>query len=343
MPAELLRAIERSPGLRDFRLEAGASRPGSDLWRARAVVEGRPRRLVVKVIRFLRPEDESVRAHAARAQAEFDTLRRLRRDLQPWPDLRVPEPIMCLPEHRALILEEVGGETLKHLVLRQAQRPGSAQGWRRITDGFRAAGRWLGVIQSLEQGPRERLDLEGMLAYDEVRLQRLVALGCLRPRLADGVRAESRRLRDRLLDGPALDSVFVHGDFCPSNMLLDGDTLVVLDFTMVERGSTHQDLTYCFEYLERFMNRLLDRPFIRRRVIRELQAALLDGYRERMPISDPLFRLHQIRHHLNYLVNMHEPALGPRRWVARFDRWRARRGLEAWLDGRGASPAGARP
>jgi len=340
MPAELRDAIERGAGIRNLRVESGMVRPGSSLWRVIAEMAGRPRRLVVKVTRHLRPEDEAVRSRAARVRVEFETLGRLRGELAPWPELRVPEPILCLPEHQAVVLEEVGGETLHSLVLGRARGMAGPAGWARVARAFRAAGRWLGVVQSVGPRPRGRFDLESLRDYDEVRLGWLLELGCLSPRLADRVREESARLRDLVPQGTGRESVFAHGDFCPGNILVDGQAIVVLDFTMAECGSIHQDLAYCFEYLERFLDRILDRPLIRRRRIRELQNALLEGYRERMPFCEPLFRLNQIRHHLNYLVNMHAPVGGLRGWVARFDRWRARRGLEMRLDRSAFSAAG---
>lgn len=343
MPDSLLHALASGAGIQGLRILGRIERPGSQVWRGRGEIQGRPRDLVVKVLRSLRPEDEAACPRRERVGREFEALRTLHRALAPWPDLSVPEPVACLPEHLALVLEARRGETLSSLILRRARSFSRRSDWEDITRGFRAAGNWLARVQDLSRERRDCLNPDDLAAYNEVRLRRLAAMGCLSRALAARVREETERLCRAIREGHERAVTLAHGDFCPGNILLDGGTVVVLDFTMVGRGSVLEDLTYCYEHIERFLSRSVDRPLFRRPVIRRLQNALLEGYRPGMDIASPLFRLNQMRHHLNYLVNLHEPTRGLRRIVRRLDVLRGLWGLEAWLQGRGVSPAGARP
>jgi len=339
IPPELLRAMVSHGDIGNLEVLASIERPGSLLWRARTLDRKPRRELVVKLTRFLRAEDVGEGAPPDRIRREYEALRQLRQVLSPWKELSVPEPIACFPEHSALIMEAVEGQTLKQLILRSARRLAVPAGWKRVDESLRLAGRWLAKVQALIRDPRERLDLDGLLAYNEWRLRRLLDLGLMDSALAGSVRREADRLCRLVPPGEEQAVVFAHGDFCPANMMVGERSLVVLDFTMVERGFAHQDLTYCYEHLERLLNRFADRPFMRRATIRSLQENLLEGYVSEASLSPPLFRLGQLRHHLNYIVNLQEPEAGLRRLLRRIETRRTLRGLRSWIEGRVPSPA----
>ncbi len=333
-PLEVIRAVEGAGAIRGLKIVSAVPRPASTVWRAVGEVAGRPRRLIVKRMDRLRPEDEAAAGAEERVRKEFETLRWLRRELAGCPGLGVPEPVACLPEERILVLVEEEGDTLQQLVLRDGGRdPGRAE------RACREAGRWLVAFQEAGSGGGAPLDLDGLLAYNEWRLGRLLERGTIVGSLAEEVRRHSRALASRVAGAR---QVLVHGDYGPSNILFRDGALVVLDFAMVERGPAVQDLTYCHEHLERFLRRAPGRGRPRRGRIRRLQRALLEGYAPGLGPADPLFRLGQLRHHLNYLVNLHEPVRGARRLAQRAEIWLGVRGLRRWLEGRGVSPVTAR-
>jgi Ser/Thr protein kinase RdoA (MazF antagonist) len=338
LPEELCQAIRAGAGLADLRVRETIRRPGSVLWRVDAEDRsGRTRGLIVKLGTRQRAEDALAGRLVDRARREFETLAWLHRTLPRDRGISVPEPLLCLDDRPGLVLVECPGQTLGALVLGARRSPHAAA---RLVAAFDKVGRAAALIQEQGGALDEPLDLEHLLAYDELRLARLERTKSIAPALAAALRAESRRLVGLVPEGEARQAVVTHGDLCPGNILLDGESIVLLDFAMVGRGSIYQDLSYCHEHLERTLVRHRGRP--PRALIRRLQAALLAGFSPSAAIDDPLFRLGQIRHHLNFLVNTHEPSTGLRRIVRRFDRARGLWGLRRWLAGRGVSPVGAR-
>jgi Ser/Thr protein kinase RdoA (MazF antagonist) len=307
-------------------------RPGSTVWR----VDAGERRLIVKVSRFLRAEDEQQASKRERIQREFKALAWLHEALPADGGIRVPEPLLCLPDQLALVMEERPGRTLQQWIL----APRADEGPERLARAFRTAGSAIARMQQLGARSEQPLDLDGLLAYNEWRLERLEKLGSISPRLAASVRAASERWSGELRSGGEQPACVTHGDFCPGNLLMDGETLYLLDFAMIGTGSIYHDLTYCHEHLERYLVRHRNRAA--RELIRQLQSSLLAGHSAEARADSPLFRLGQLRHHLNFLVNSHEPARGIRRLVRRFDRARGLRNLSRWLEGRGVSPVSAR-
>ena len=141
--------------------------------------------------------------------------------------------------------------------------------------------------------------------FSPASIMRLVEL-VYAPDTAEETIQALESLCERIGTGTERSLVVAHGDFCPGNILMHGDAIVVLDFSMIEHGSVFQDLSYCFEHLERNLYRYAERPLIRPRVIRKLQRALLEGYDPATDVSAPLFRLGQIRHAIR--IVWHTPA-----------------------------------
>ena len=334
IPPEVQEAIRTATGMELLRVRETIPRPGSTVWRLSAGETTNERRLIVKVSRFLRLEDEMQASKRERVQREFKALSWLYEALAPHDGIRAPEPLLCLPDQLALVMEERSGRTLQQWIL----TPAAELDVERLTQAFETAGQAIALMQQLAARPDEPLDLPGLLAYNELRLGRLEQLGSISRSLAGKVRAASDRWRGQVEGGAT--QVVTHGDFCPGNLLLDGEELFVLDLAMIGSGSIYHDLTYCHEHLERYLVRHRNRP--PRELIRRLQSALLAGYSPTAGIEAPLFRLGQLRHHLNFLVNSHEPTTGIRRLVRRIDRALALRNLGSWLDGRGVSPVAAR-
>lgn len=315
-------------------------RPGSLLWHAHGTLGAEQARLVVKLRRFIRPEDAAQASMRERVIREFDALDRLHRALESQPGISVPQPVLCLPDQMTLVLEEKDGRSLQDLILDYTRNGATDADWERLARAFRAAGRYIALQQDLLGLPHETLDVGELLAYNEDKIDRLERLGGIPPEMASVVRAENCRLGGLVGNGRQRAAVVTHGDYSPGNVLLHDETIVVLDFGMAGRGSIFQDLSYCHEYLERYLMRYHNRP--RQEIIRRLEAALLEGYDPQVHSEMPLFRLGQMRHQLNYLLNSHEPTTGLRRYVRKLDRARGLRSLRAWVAGKGLSPATGR-
>ncbi len=90
----------------------------------------------------------------------------------------------------------------------------------------------------------ERIALDDVRAYIDLRLQRLVAARS-RVVTADTRVALLARIDDlgSAIPPDALRSVVIHADLAPGNVLVCGDRIVVLDFAMTARGTRLHDLT----------------------------------------------------------------------------------------------------
>jgi Ser/Thr protein kinase RdoA (MazF antagonist) len=105
--------------------------------------------------------------------------------------------------------------------------------------------------------------------------------------------------------------VAIHGDFCPENILLDRDSVWVIDFAGGERGAALHDLAYLYCHLDA----VAAKPWVAAAGVKELQQALLRGFDPGLREEHPLFRLMLLRHTLCQMV------------VQRTSRWSAARRL----------------
>ena len=103
-----------------------------------------------------------------------------------------------------------------------------------------------------------------------------------------------------LVTDPDLRLCGVHGDFCPSNILIHGEEVTVLDFEMFKVGSVYQDVTYYLRHLETFRQK----PTFRPKTISILRQALLGGYDKDIDATSPIFTLFKLRHIICHLVDI---------------------------------------
>jgi len=107
----------------------------------------------------------------------------------------------------------------------------------------------------------------------------------------------THRLRLGHLEDPDLREVAIHADLAPTNMLVCGTRIVVLDFAMAARGSYLHDISRLFLQLDV----LRAKPRYRPHVIDALQAALLRGLDPALTAGHPLFRYLLMLHRINHL------------------------------------------
>jgi hypothetical protein len=94
------------------------------------------------------------------------------------------------------------------------------------------------------------------------------------------------------VEGGDLREVLTHGDLAPSNILVDGETVTVIDFAMVSPGGLYMDVARLYTQLEF----LLAKPKFRPAVVRQLQRGLLVGFDPGLEPERPLFRLFLLQH-----------------------------------------------
>jgi hypothetical protein len=234
------------------------------------------------------------------------------------------QPMAYLPDHRAIVTEEVPGRPFDEVL-------GRAAG---ITDALRLAarrvGRWVQVYQAIG-GEAGVVELPERRAYLDERLKRLQGRV-----LSAGERDDALRLFDRLASaiGATVPAVAIHADLAPANIVVgDHGRVTVLDFAMAKSGTRHHDLGHVYVHLALMAYR---RPR-RAPMFRELQAEMLDGYEPGLAPSDPLFALMVLQHaacHVAMLAERRFP-VGDVAW-----RWYMRRRWDACWNLVGAPPEG---
>lgn len=236
---------------------------------------------------------EAMRQRVAR---DFDVTSRVYKAMSGYDHLGAVPTVACYPEQLAIATEEVNGPTLlNHLTTRASWLP-SARRLHDLEGTMVTTGRWIRVFQSLTT-PGGSISIDDLKLYIDHRLKRLVshAGSELKDEGRDRVLACIDRLGERISLGD-LRAVQVHGDMSLSNVLVDGQRIVALDFSMAALGNPLLDLTSLFLQVEL----LAVKPYIRQSTVRRLQTALLSGYHAQLTADDPLFRLSLLLHRVNH-------------------------------------------
>ena len=289
--------------------------PFSTVYRVRIDTPGVARYAYIK---FMTPHGEGAeeRARIDRMLArEFAATRRLYDALRQDETMGALRPLALLPDHRAIVTEEVPGRPFSDL-LRNGERSTTA-----LAAIAASVGRWIRVYQDLDVAPPAApIELAERRRYlnDRLRLLegRVLSPGDCRAAL-DRFDALSREI-----GVPAVQAVPIHADLTPANVVVDDSgRMTVLDFTMAKTGAALHDVSHFYFHLE-----LMGARHRRRQAaLREVQASLLGGYAPTCSAHDPLFRLVLLQHaacHLAQLASRRLPMVDAAyRWFLR-RRWR---------------------
>lgn len=224
------------------------------LYVAKAQRDKRRREVIGKVYR-----------QASRA-AEVAERQRIMRTQAAASGLVVPEPLAVLPALNLLLMERVPGSQMKDLL-------------RLRSDGrdellTRRAAAALAILHSL----RPRVDEVRSLASELERVRKRVGrLQLVAPLLAGHMSALLDRIVSAAREAGSETPSLVHGDFKPSQLLLDETRVAVLDLDRVCRGDPALDVG---NFMAQFRKeaRLTGRDALRR-----LARPFLDEYRRRVP------------------------------------------------------------
>jgi hypothetical protein len=295
---------------------ARLERPFSALLRLRVTARGRESHAFLKMFKPQRSTPDELAMLRGCVEREFSATKSLYDAVDASSGLTALRPVALFADDLALVTEEVVGVGFDRL-LRDAL-------WGRRTVAPVEAvaeriGAWVRTYQRVIPVDGE-VSLDERQDYLDVRLRRLID--------ADVLGEADRRTVLRRVDGfvaaigsRMLTPVAIHGDLCPTNILVGPDGgVTVLDFAMAKSGTRFHDIAHLYMHLK-FMRW---RPRLKPAVIDAAQDALLRGYDPHAPASDPLFRLMLLQHlvcHVALLAERQTGALEPAyRWFLR-RRW----------------------
>lgn len=239
------------------------------------------------------PPYETPREPSQVVEEEFAATARLHKILAGRPGLSSPWPIASLPEHRAIVTQELEGTTFDQ-VLRTARRRRGAPTLPAIATRI---GTWLRAYQHAAP-PAGTWCATANRAYLDDRLRHIA------PVIGREARAAALRLFDTLAEavGPVAEPLVpIHADLCPANIMVTPDGGVgVLDFATAQSGTRYHDVAHLFMHLE--LARLRRRGV----AILQIQSALMAAFDRPAAAHHPLFRVMFLQHvicHVTQLVD----------------------------------------
>ena len=262
-------------------------------------------------------------AQGPRRQREFDDLERVYRALGDGGG--VVRPVVCYPEHGAVITVRAEGRPLAPSVRRAIRRGGDAAALGLAAAQCAAAGAWLRRFQAsgrafaADQRPPHLHDAAAFLAYCDERLRLLEHASpgidiATRTRLLAHAAAALQSLPAAVFT----NVTWSHSDFGPHNMLAGGERVTVLDFELAPQHPCF-DAAYFVECLHGHSG-----PWVDAARVRRLERAFLAGYGE--PVDAAYFALLRLRHLVcSYTSESRRAGLST--WL----RWRSRAALRARL------------
>lgn len=248
-----------------------------ELGRAHIVrVTGKPRRAYSQVYRVTLANDSGLRRRLAvkicpNAETQFAAMDKLWPQFALHPTCKIPRPLDCFPDQQALVMELVEGAPLPS---RLPWIAWSGAALSRAEADCRRVGQWLrffhGLAAASDPAP---VDLDAKWRGIEESLQELREAG-VPPQLSRWLTDRLGVLAERVSRRPRVVS-HLHGDFKADNVLVDRQTVTVLDLGPgITRAAVDHDLA---SFLTSLFLLPLTRP-LSWSALERLRRAFLDGY-----------------------------------------------------------------
>lgn len=260
------------------------------------------------------------------------------------PEIGIPRPIASSKEHLMLITEFVEGVRLQDKIERNARFSFNSIKISELAADCARCGQWLSRFRESTQDflqdrpPMLGDDCLGVETITRLIIDRLEELHLKGVISSDELRRLITQVEIQAMETEPehLESAGVHGDFFPGNLLVQGDTVIGIDFVMFRTGSIYFDPTYFIFQLET----LQVHPAYGANTIAALKSAFLERFAPEQASTDiwdwnPMCRILLVMHstaRLLKLVNA-SPLGFPRRTMARVHiRWTKKRLLQ-WVSG----------
>lgn len=262
---------------------------------------------IVKVVKTSDASPEHQQKVRQRITIDFAVTLRAYESLQSHPGLGVVRPIACFPEEMAIVTEEAQGSTFASVLDRRAVWHRDRRSTEELVGVAEQIGAWLRAFQTTG-GDHKPVGLGEMREYLDVRLCRTVRRE--RPEFDERTRQAVLRFfdrRSREVSAQDLLGVSIHADFSPENVLVDGGSITVLDFTMASTGAIYHDLSHMFLHLEK----LKAKWWGGERGVDQIQRAMLRGFDPNLSSEHPLFELLLLQHMFCRLPALAVPSANP--------------------------------
>lgn len=177
------------------------------------------------------PIQQQMRRHRACAQAMNGT-----------GGFTVPKPIVCFPHQKIVLMEWIEAPSVRDL-LRGAMLKRES-----YRDIVKRSGVWLACFHRASAPKVEALSVAKLIAGLDLRVTRSHPAIVRYPLFA----AADRTIRELapLLDGREMEHVDIHGDFTPSNLLIDSGRTIGIDFGANRRHPHYYDICRFLVHLE---------------------------------------------------------------------------------------------
>lgn len=232
------------------------------------------------------------------------------RDLIYWSDkfqcsdqFNVVKPLFVLSDKSMLVTKEVVGEDLHQLLIDFDWLFASKKIFQHLRYKIHNAGAWLHYFHSIQSSPSrdEIYSIDDLVEYMDVRLKILTE-----ERKRHFPEIYQKRIHNfiekhrQLVSENELKVNLSHSDFNPGNIIVNGDSVTVLDFGKVKKESFLLDVSRFYHQL--FL--MTFKPNVRQKMIRNLQMALLEGFGKPGANQLTIFKFLLIRHTLTHLVGI---------------------------------------
>ena len=267
----------------------------------------------------------------ARVENDFATTLRVHETMVGSEYFGAVRPIGCYPGHLAIAVEEVAGETLLARLEREAAWQPRSVLLGALCEAMENAGRWIRAFQGAPVA--DIMTSADVRTYIDLRLLGIARAGGTK---GEALRSGLLRRIDQL--GQRASSVHLvqaHADLSPSNIMIDGRRIVVIDFATARLGHPLQDAARLFTQLD-----LVGlKPRFRPAVIARMQQALLTGFAPDLDADDAAFRLQVVAQRVNHLASLMVRRYSTLEWAYN---WFVRRQHWRWLEAEVAAASGTR-
>jgi hypothetical protein len=296
---DILRFLQQGEGeyfnakVLDFEILQFEERPASQIFKIKVLLELCNKNIFVKISRLC--NNISIDELQKKIVREYEIGKMVYSNLCETTKYSAIKMIACFPEYYALITEECQGDSLSSIVIKYGKLYPDKQRCNYLKSVCYNCGLLLKNIQDTT-GQEKIFDLYGLIEYIDIRLKKLVTdeMTIFDEKMRQGI-LEYLRKQTVMVNKDDLRVAGAHGDFGPNNILVENQTVKIMDYADFQYSSIYQDITYFYQRLENFMHK----PIFRPRTIHSLQDAFCQGYSSEIIINNPIFMMFRVRHVIN--------------------------------------------